>query len=474
MDPEHAVALLESSPDFILGILPDGTIESANRVAVQWAGVPMVGTHLLKFILPRYYRAVLRTFQRALEGGETVPHEIEIMDEEGHSTWMEAHLSSQANGVVAVLRNTSRRHGQVERVRLLAQTLMSVQEAVALTDVEGHLTFVNPAFVTTFGYTPAEAQSLSFRDMVSGHNSPEVQGAVLQGTQEGRWEGELLMQRKSGHDFPAHVTTSLVRDERGRVVAAVGVCRDTTQQKLDSARIATMNAELQVMNARLERQNEELQALNQFRANMISLVAHDLRSPLSSIQGYTSMLLGGQIPPEKSRHTLNRIVDLVGNTAALVGGLLEVRKVEDGLHQLELSPMDAREVAERAIRSTVHEDSPHVVEIDGVFPEVRAHENLLYQILVNLVSNAVKYSPSGGRITVRGTPRADDLLIEVQDTGIGIPEGLLQTVFEAYERGDRPAIQQIQGHGLGLNLVRAFVELQGGQVWAESVEGEGS
>src|SRR5207302_1527871 len=111
--------------------------------------------------------------------------------------------------------------------------------------------------------------------------------------------------------------------------------------------------------------------------------------------GYTRMLLGGDIPPEQSRHTLSRIVDLVGNTTALVGGLLDFRRIESGDSSLEVSPIEPLPAIERAVHDMVLSAGTHRVRLEGDTPRIVANEPLFYQIVCNLLSNAVKYSPDG-------------------------------------------------------------------------------
>jgi signal transduction histidine kinase len=228
-------------------------------------------------------------------------------------------------------------------------------------------------------------------------------------------------------------------------------------------------------NATLQRTISQLQELDQVRSDLVSMVSHDLRAPLTNISGSIELMQNGCSDPAcMCQELLPIISDQTGRLTRLVQGLLNVTRIEAGRLHLHSKPALISAMARRAVRATQVGLTDHRFEIQVAddLPLVWVDEDRIEEVLVNLLDNAVKYSPDGGTIRVDARMVAGEVVVSVTDPGIGIPAEELERIFQKYQRGD--GSDGIRGHGLGLYICQKLVEAHGGRIWAESNPGAGS
>jgi PAS domain S-box-containing protein len=220
--------------------------------------------------------------------------------------------------------------------------------------------------------------------------------------------------------------------------------------------------------------------VDQMKSDFVSTVSHELRTPLTSIYGFAGTLLRSDVEfsePERATF-LGYIASESERLIGIVDDLLNVARLEAGTLGLMLERTDLGEVAREAIaRVAEHTDGTHSFDVDvgagALF--VRADRERLAQVFLNLMNNAVKFSPEGGRITIAARRRTDTAEISVTDEGIGIPQSDWQRIFTKFYRTERVAQSGLQGTGLGLFLTQGLVAAMGGRIWVDnSREGEGS
>ncbi len=219
---------------------------------------------------------------------------------------------------------------------------------------------------------------------------------------------------------------------------------------------------------------EQLEQVEARRRQLIADVSHELRTPLTAIKGYMEGLMDGVLPA--NLETFHQVYQEADRLSRLVDDLQELSRVEAGAIELHFRP-----VAVSQVIATVKKRLGPQIEAQGLtlnihlaepLPPVLADEDRLIQVLTNLVGNAIKFTPSGGQITIEAEKRGNEVYIAVQDTGIGIPAEHLPRIFDRFYRVDRSRARGTGGSGIGLTIARHLVEAHGGRIWAES-EGEG-
>jgi signal transduction histidine kinase len=235
-------------------------------------------------------------------------------------------------------------------------------------------------------------------------------------------------------------------------------------------------AEAETAQRLLAGQNERLLELDELKDEFISLVSHELRTPLTSIRGYLELLLDGGLDAEQRSYL--GIIDRNSNRLlGLVSDLLLLTQIEAGELVFDFGPVDLEEIVQECIETSSPaaeaSDIQLVMSTDEV-PLVRGHRVRLVQVLDNLISNALKFTPSGGRVEVRLSAADGSAVIEVQDTGLGISDNEQQQLFEPFFRSSQARKNQIPGSGLGLTISKAIVERHGGRIELESSEGVGT
>jgi signal transduction histidine kinase/CHASE3 domain sensor protein len=240
--------------------------------------------------------------------------------------------------------------------------------------------------------------------------------------------------------------------------------------------LAIENAELF---EELERKGRELAAASRHKSEFLANMSHELRTPLNAVLGYAELIQDGIYGdvPDKMHGVLERIQQNGRHLLGLINDVLDLSKIEAG--QLTLSPVDysMRELVLDVVSATeaLAAEKKLALEVDAPadLPHGRGDERRLTQVLLNLVSNAIKFTEAGS-VTIRASATDGSFLVAVTDTGVGIAEGDRERIFEEFQQVDTSSTRKKGGTGLGLAIARRIVELHGGRIWVESTPGQGS
>lgn len=230
----------------------------------------------------------------------------------------------------------------------------------------------------------------------------------------------------------------------------------------------------------LEKLNEELKNLNKMKSDFISAVSHELRTPLTSIKGYASILMTGKLgdvlPAQKER--LEKIDKHSNSLVHLINNLLDIARIESGKVQMDMKDISIKEILDSIVDiitpQTKEKNISLKINSNIKFDKIKADQMQLERALLNLVSNAVKFTPERGKVLIDIQEKDDDIQFSIEDTGIGIPPQDIPKVFQEFFRADNALDQKIKGSGLGLSLVKKIVEAHKGKIWFNTELGKGT
>ena len=254
-------------------------------------------------------------------------------------------------------------------------------------------------------------------------------------------------------------------------------------------RIEVLEAKIAAMQAKCKASEQALETEREARHAFVSLVTHELRTPMTSIRGYTDLLLAeavGEIN-DAQENFLHTIRSNVMRMSTLVSDLADVARIESGRLRIEFSSVEVKDMVQEVVSSQAAELSEKRQTVNIQIPEVLnpvwGDRLRLIQVMTNLVNNAHKYSPFGSEITIAASRQenywdpegaADMVLVSVHDMGIGMSEDDQKHIFTKFFRSSDPKARDASGTGLGLNISQNLVEMQGGKIWFESKLGQGT
>ncbi|WP_281875207.1 ATP-binding protein [Geobacter hydrogenophilus] len=220
----------------------------------------------------------------------------------------------------------------------------------------------------------------------------------------------------------------------------------------------------------------ERKEMERMKDEMISAVSHEMHTPLTAMIGFTEFLLENEVDREQQKNCLQTIHKETERLSELINNFLQLQRLKASMVKFRITPVTVGLLLNDAAALYAAASKKHtiVVECPPDLPPVRGNEEQLYQVAGNLISNAIKYSPDGGTITLGGRADRDMVIFWVKDEGIGIAPEFQERVFERFFRVDNSDRRKVGGAGLGLTLVREIVAAHGGRVWVESTPGAGS
>ena len=370
--------------------------------------------------------------------------------------------------LVATVRSLLRVRRAEERVRLAARewqaTFDAIPDGVFLVDGTGHLMRENAAGARLVGVAHEDAVGRPFSELLGRALGDELASAVA----DIGGVTEPIGRQARGRDrwFSVEAAPVRARSADGAAPGAVCIVSDVTE------RVALLERE---QAARLEAENA-----NRTKSEFLAMMSHELRTPLNAIAGYVELLRTGVAgdPTDGQIEYLKRLKSSQEHLLRLIDSLLDFTRLEAGRLEFDVADVLVRDLLEGVdpfVRPQVLAkglDYQCRTPDDGV--RVRADAEKVGQILLNLVSNAVKFTPRGGRILLHATPDAGVVHLHVEDTGQGIPAEKLDRIFDAFVQVDQRLTRQHGGVGLGLAISRELARAMGGELVARSEVGRGS
>jgi PAS domain S-box-containing protein len=476
-DRERELAdFFEHAPMGLHWVGPDGTILRVNRSELELLGYAReeyVGRHIADFHVDR---PVIDDILARLGRGETLAgYEARMRHKDG--SVREVLIDSSglwADGRFVHTRCftrdvTDRKHLDEVQHRLAA-IVDSSNDAIISKNLQGIVQTWNPAAERLFGYTAAEAIGRSITMLIPPESIQEEE-MILERLRRGlRIEHyETVRLTKSGRRVDISLQISPVRDHTGRITGASKIARDISE----SRRAQREYAELLV---REQAARGEAEAANRAKDDFLATLSHELRTPLNSILGWAQVLGSARQDPAIVDRALETITRNGRQQARLIEDLLDLSSILGGRLRLNVQPVDLVAVLAAALESIRPAAAEKELELTTAFDPsvgpVSGDPGRLQQVFWNLLTNAVKFSPQGGRVDVQVTREGTQSIVRVTDTGIGIRPEVLPVIFERFRQADSSVTRAHGGLGLGLAIVRELVGLHGGTVEAAS-PGEG-
>jgi PAS domain S-box-containing protein len=373
-----------------------------------------------------------------------------------------------------------------ERAAQLDTTLRSIGDAVMTADAEGRITFINPVAEALTGWSLADARSKPidavFR-IVNEETRATVESPAARVLREGVVVGlanHTVLLAKDGREIPIDDSGAPIRDAEGRTTGFVLVFRDVSERKQSEdererlVRIEAAQVEAEKTLNALRVAQAHAEAANRSKDEFLAVLSHELRSPLNAMLGWVTLLKQGAVTGDKAVRALDIIERSVQMQTQLVNDLLDVSRIVSGKLTLDNTLVDLGAVVRSAVEDARSAAQPKNLELTlsieapGEVVAGLGDEKRIRQVLTNLIANAIKFTPKGGRVGVSLTRQGDEARIDVVDTGEGITPEFLPHVFDRFRQADASSTRQHGGLGLGLAIVKTLVELHGGRVEARS------
>jgi two-component system CheB/CheR fusion protein len=462
-------AIIENSDEAIVGKDLDGRIISWNKGAerlYQYTASEVLGRPA-DILSPLGDRDELDEFvRRVIEQGAV--HHLETKRKRKDGSLIEVALtltpsrddSGAIIGVSGISHDITGRKQSERQLARLAMVANRTDNLVVVTDSAGHIEWVNDAFTRLTEYTLEEVVGRKPGEILQGpRTDPQTIIAMRERLlhREG-FNVELVNYTKGGREYWVAIEARPVFNELGAVTGFVALETDITARK---------HAEIEAREA-VER-----------RDRFLAMLSHELRNPLAAILNATHVLNRSQSEPRRVSQACGVIERQSSQMARLLDDLLDVARVTQGKIQVSKEPVDVAALASdvvEAIRPLV-EARRHELQVDVAAGPlwVEGDRVRLQQMQVNLLTNAAKYTPQGGRISLSIHPDGDEVVIHVRDTGVGIPQEMLSQIFDMFVQCHNTLDRADGGMGVGLTLVRALVAIHGGSVTAQSAgPGQGS
>lgn len=460
--------LIEFAPDAFFQGDHDGNFIKANLKASELTGY--TADELLTMSMSQLFSASELSNQPLqfdrLSKGETVISIRNLTTKEGKLLLVEMNSRMLPDKTLqSFVRDITERHQKDQQLKTLTMAIDQSPNSVVITNIKGAIEYVNPTIKKLTGYSKEELIGQNPRVFASGKTSKVEYDSLWSAITSGKvWHGELQNKKKNGQLFWESITISPVFDNHGKIINYLAIKEDVTQQK-------TMTNELIIAKDKAE---ESDRLKTSFLANM----SHEIRTPMNSIMGFASLL-----PDEESKELMCQYASIIVRNSEqlvhIIDDIVLYSRLQTRLLRNIPTDFSACNLINDVIQSfNLPEYYNKGIELlsenqIGLVCQVRTDYEKLRQILTNLVSNAFKYTITGS-ITLGLTLKNKQLIFYVKDTGIGIPQKEITKVFERFYRGSNVTKSSVGGTGLGLSIVKEMVELLGGEIGLESVQGKGT
>jgi PAS domain S-box-containing protein len=463
----YAESLIKNAPDPVFVSDLEGKIHQANDAVFTLLGFrpdELIEQSLSRIISPEETREFMLALREVVERGVTRNARLHPRSASGEviPTTLNASALRDADskviGAIGILRDMR----ELDKARAYAESLIkNAPDPVFVSDLEGKILQANDAVSDLLGFRADQVVEQSVSRFLAADETREFVAALREVVEKGVSRNVPLHPGSaSGEVISTTLNASALRHADGNVIGAIGILRD-------------MRAYEQVLHD-LEESRRELHDANQAKDRFLAVVSHELRTPLTAMLGWVRLLTAGMLDEATSTRALQVIERNTKLLAHLIDDLLEVSRVVTGKFQLEIGPVDLVAVIESAIEAVQNLADAKSIGLKAVLDpsagSVVGDPGRLQQVVWNLLANAIKFTPSRGRVDLRLERAGTHTRLTVRDTGQGISPELLPHIFDRFRQDERAP--RHGGLGLGLAIVRNIVDLHEGTVRAQS-DGEG-
>ncbi len=351
-----------------------------------------------------------------------------------------------------------------ESLQVFSLAVSQSPVSILITDAAGRLQFANKKFLEVTGLKETEALGQIPPQLKSDLTPPDVTHSLWNAIRTGSaWQGQIRSRRGNNDVFWAQLSISPILDSQGVATRFVALMEDITHRR-------------QIEERMLESLREH-QSISRLKSDFVTLVSHEFRTPLAAILNATELLEDSYdlLTEDKRQNFFHMIKTEVHRLSAMLQEILALGKIDAGQMQLRIQPIDLPQLCQRVAQEAhlAYQNHPAIqIQLASPCPTIQSDQQLLHLILINLLSNALKYSPENTTATLHASADNSRIHLEIIDQGIGIPASAKPHLFEAFYRA--PNVGQVKGTGVGLYVTRRCVELLQGTISVISSPGEGS
>ena len=455
-------------------------ISPSHKSVLGYTSDDLLGKPFFDFIHPKDKRNLLSLLKKYIsatgkelltgktaELSETI--EYRVRDKSGNLRYLESTTNLMGKEILAVSRDITDRKKAEEALHeseAKYSTLVEQAQDVILIIQDNVFKFVNSSIEKISGYTKKEIIGKPFINFIAPESKKLVAEryiARMAGTKIPSFYGAKIL-CKDGTIKDVEISAGKIQ-YNGRY-ADMAIIRDITKRK---------NAE-----EKIQQQNIQLKKLDELKTAFLNITSHELRTPMSAIKGYVQMLLRQTLGDinEEQKNSLDVILRNTNRLDGLIQDILDVSRLESGTMKFISGKTDIKtlvgQTAETMQPFAGRKEITISADIEEGVPNLIVDGERIKQVMMNLVSNAIKFSPDGSIVNVKARKEKNDVLFEVQDFGRGIPKDKQDRVFETFYQVDSGADRKFGGAGIGLAISRGIVISHGGKIWVESKEGKGS
>lgn len=453
--------LADYSTDMISRLGLDGNIHyvsPACRFRLGFEPAALHGTSFFDLVEEGHRERVRQIVARLPDSPEPEAMVCRLRGQDGGYVWMETNarlMHDPERGafreVIAISRDiTDRKRAESERERLVG-ILEATTDFIITFDTRGRATYFNQACRHRLKVPTSTVRAVQIDSLYPEWAASLVRDEGLAAAaRDGSWKGETALLAAAGGEIPVSQVILAHRSRHGEIEFYSSIMRDISERKI----------------------------VDQMKDEFVSVVSHELRTPLTSIRGSLGLLAGGALGalPEKAQRMADMAVSNTDRLVRLINDILDIERLESGTVKFEMAPCQADALVAQATEVMASMAARASVRLEGGGDAVSlvGDADRLLQVLTNLMSNAIKFSPAGASVQVTASAGERTVEFSVRDHGRGIPADKLEHIFGRFAQVDSSDARVKGGSGLGLAICRKLVEMHGGRIWVESEVDRGS
>ncbi len=505
-------AVLQSAGTIVVVLDASGRVVRFNKACEELTGYTaeeicgeFVWEHLL---VPEEKESVKKVFQNLTMNAlpsQFTNYWVTKNGEKRLLNWWNTVITDQSgsvNNIVAVGIDATEQKLVEDELKQQAQIIDQIHDSVVSTDLKGNVTSWNRGAELLFGYSATEAIGRHITFVYPKDQYDILMNHIITPLQEtGEHDIEVTMRKKNGEHFFAHLSLSLQRNSENEVIGMLGYSMDITERKLAEQKLLRLNEELerrvqqrtedlrQSVNQiqeeievrkkaqeKLKKAKEDAEKANRLKSEFLRRMSHELRTPMNAILGFGQLIQ--QNDPQHSDYA-DEIIIAGRHLLNLINEVLDLAKIESGKIELKMATVCLQDIADQCVTLLTAEANKKSINLLNDLPDdeliqLTSDKQRLKEVLINLLCNAVKYTPHGGfvKLWVQARPPAT-IRINVTDNGTGLTEDQIETIFEPFNRLGAE-YSGVEGTGIGLTIAKQIIEHMGGSIGVISEPGHGS